>query len=59
MLAILRLTYCVLIAASAAAAEEVQIDAGPGGNIVVQRVVDRTAFVAPDQRDIQKGQWWF
>ncbi|NLF68587.1 MAG: hypothetical protein GX575_05960 [Candidatus Anammoximicrobium sp.] len=59
MLAILRLTCCVLIAAGAATAGEIQIDPGPGGNIVVQRIDGRTAFVAPDQRDIQKGQWWF
>ncbi len=38
----------------------VRIDADyPSGNIVVQRIDGDTAFVAPDQRDTQKGQWWF
>ena len=59
MLTILRFTCCAVIAAGAAAAEEIQIEPGPGGNIVVQRVDGQTVFVAPDQRDIQKGQWWF
>lgn len=59
MLALHHLACYLLIAAGAAAAEEIQIDPGPGGNIVVQRIDGQTAFVAPDQRDIQKGQWWF
>jgi hypothetical protein len=59
MFATLRFVGCLLAAVDVAAAEEVQIDPGPGGNIVVQRVDGRTVFVAPDQRDIQQGQWWF
>jgi hypothetical protein len=59
MFVTLRVVCCLLVVAGIAAAEDVQIDPGPGGNIVVQRLDGRTAFVAPDQRDIQKGQWWF
>lgn len=37
-----------------------QIDAAyPGGNIVVGRVEGDTVYLAPDQRDTQRGQWWF
>jgi len=51
---------CLLLTlAAAATADEVQIDPGPGGNIVVQRIDGRTVWVAPDQRDIRQGQWWF
>nr|MCU0977870.1 hypothetical protein [Pirellulaceae bacterium] len=55
----LRFVCCLLAAVGVAAAAEVEIDPGPGGNVVVQRVDGRTVSVAPDQRDIQKGQWWF
>jgi hypothetical protein len=42
------------------AEEPVQIDGQfPGGNIVVQKIDGQNAFVAPDQRDIQAGGWWF
>ncbi len=63
MLAFIRVTCCIagclMVAGGVAAAQEVQIDPGPGGNIVAQRVDGRTVYVAPDQRDIQPGQWWF
>ena len=40
--------------------KSIRIDADyPSGNIVAQRIDEDTAFVAPDQRDTQKGQWWF
>lgn len=53
------LGFLLVAAATAAFADEIQIDAGPGGNILVQRIDGHTAWVAPDQRDIQPGQWWF
>jgi len=60
MHAFLRPIGCLLLTLTAAAtADEIQIDPGPGGNIVVQRIDGRTVWVAPDQRDIQQGQWWF
>ena len=48
-----------VVLATAAIADEIQIDPGPGGNIIVQRIDGRTVWVAPDQRDIQQGRWWF
>ena len=50
----------VLVAASAWAEDAIRVDAEfPGGNIVVQRIDGDTVSVAPDQRDIRRGQWWF
>lgn len=60
MSAWIRFLSCLFaVAAAVACADEIQIDAGPSGNIIVQRVEGHTAWVAPDQRDIQEGQWWF
>ncbi|MHB8866195.1 MAG: hypothetical protein ACYC6N_27745 [Pirellulaceae bacterium] len=53
------LVFLLATAATAGVADEVQIDAGPGGNIIVPRIEGQTVWVAPDQRDIQPGQWWF
>ena len=45
---------------TSASAGGIRVDADyPGGNIIVQRLGHQTVFVAPDQRDTQKGQWWF
>ncbi len=53
------LGFLLALMAATGRASEIQIDAGPGGNITVQRIAGQTAWVAPDQRDIQPGQWWF
>ena len=43
-----------------ASATKARLDADfPGGNIVVERMADDIAFVAPDQRDTQTNEWWF
>lgn len=54
------LALSLLLGFAASAIADVQVDAAyPGGNIAVQRIEGDTVYVAPDQRDTQKGGWWF
>ena len=49
-----------LVARGWSATEALRVDGDfPGGNIVVTRMAGDTAYVAPDQRDTQRGEWWF
>jgi hypothetical protein len=51
------LIYAGCLVASAA---DITVEANyPGGNISIVKIEDNTVTVAPDLRDIQKGQWWF
>src|SRR6185436_11597070 len=51
--------FLAILCAHAAAAD-FQIDADyPGGNIRIIGTTNDTVYLAPDLRDIQKGQWWF